>query len=491
MNRKTAVIIGAGISGIALSVRLALKNFDVHVLEASDGPGGKLNIHKTDGYRYDLGPSLFTMPHLVTELFILAGKNPDDYLKYKTIDMACKYFWEDGTILEAWVSKNRFADEINRVLGVKKKNIMSYLKHQEGLYNAVAPLFLKKSLHKPASYFNPELLKAILYLPNMGLFTTMHEQNSKKLKNPRLVQLFNRMATYNGSSPYLAPGILNIISSLEHGSGVFFPEGGMYSITQSLVRLAEELGVKFHYSEKALKIIHYKTRIKSVQTEKNQYQADVVISNADIVPTYRNLLPDIQPPEKILKQERSSSALVYYWGIGREFKELELHNIIFSNDYREEFNNIFVKKEIFNDPTIYINISSKKNRSDAPEGHENWFLMVNAPHNNEQKWKEITLQAKDNILRKLSVILKTDVSKYILSEYILDPVGIESRTSSYKGSLYGTSSNSIFSAFFRHPNFSRQIKGLYFTGGSVHPGGGIPLCLLSAEIVSDLISEYH
>jgi phytoene desaturase len=296
------------------------------------------------------------------------------------------------------------------------------------------------------------------------------------------------MATYNGSSPYLAPGILNIISSLEHGTGVFFPRGGMYSITTSLVKLAEELGVKFNYKEYVEEIIHQDRKITGIRTTRQIYHSDIVVSNMDVVPTYRFLLPEIKAPEKILKQERSSSALVFYWGIKKQFTELGLHNIFFSQDYRQEFMYLFEMLDISDDPTIYMNISSKECSTDAPEGHENWFVMINAPHYAGQDWEMIIHRTRKIVISKLSRILHSDISKQITSESILDPGEIESLTSSYRGSLYGTSSNSKFAAFLRHPNFTRRLKGLYFTGGSVHPGGGIPLVLQSAKICSENIS---
>ncbi len=209
----------------------------------------------------------------------------------------------------------------------------------------------------------------------------------------------------------------------------------------------------------------------------------------DIYPTYKKLLPELKHPEKTLQQERSSSALIFYWGIRETFPELDLHNIFFSDDYRQEFKTIFEERQITDDPTIYINITSKDIPSDAPKGHENWFVMINAPGDYGQDWASLKEKARAVILKKLSDILKKPIEPLIATEYILDPVGIEANTSSYRGALYGAASNSRFAAFLRHPNFSRQIDNVYFCGGSVHPGGGIPLCLLSAKIVADMIPD--
>jgi len=203
--------------------------------------------------------------------------------------------------------------------------------------------------------------------------------------------------------------------------------------------------------------------------------------------TYKKLLKDEQQPQKILKQERSSSALIFYWGIKKVFPSLGLHNIFFSNNYEEEFKHLFQSKTVYQDPTVYINISSKYKKDDAPEGCENWFTMINVPNNIGQDWEQFKIDARANILKKLSKNFNQDIEALIVTESVLDPVAIEEKTSSYRGSLYGTSSNNQFAAFLRHANFSKKIKNLYFVGGSVHPGGGIPLALLSAKIVAEMI----
>jgi phytoene dehydrogenase-like protein len=220
-----------------------------------------------------------------------------------------------------------------------------------------------------------------------------------------------------------------------------------------------------------------------------KYAFDVIVCNMDIVPAYQKLMPEIQVPKKIITQERSSSALIFYWGIGRAFPALGLHNVLFSENYAEEFGHIFKKKTIYHDPTVYINITSKDIKTDAPNGCENWFVMINVPANTNGYFNEEVKQAaRQSIINKINTLLKTDIEPLITCEKVLDPVSIENNTGSLYGSLYGTSSNNRMAAFNRHANFTTKVKDLYFCGGSVHPGGGIPLCLNSAKIVSDLIA---
>lgn len=482
------VVVGAGIGGLATAIRLAVRGDDVTVVEQAPKPGGKLNELRINGFRFDAGPSLFTLPNLVEELIDLVGEDRSIF-PYEKLDRSCHYFWDDGTHFIAYADRPKLLKEIQAQFKTDPKPVDQHLKKSAFLYEYTASLFMERSLHKMSSYLSMDVLKALVRVGKLQLNESMHNANRGRLEHPKLVQVFNRYATYNGSDPYRAPGVLNIIPHLEHNIGTFFPKKGMYQISQTLVHLAEKAGVKFKLNEKVHQIKVEKGKVNAVVTEKETITADRVVSNADVFPTYRHLLKDQKAPEGILARERSSSALIYYWGIDRTFDQLHLHNILFSEDYKQEFQMLFEGKEISEDPTVYINITSKCQPKDAPEGCENWFVMINVPANKGQNWEELIRAARKSIVAKINRILDVNIEDHIIAEDRLDPVTIESRTSSYMGSLYGTSSNDKMAAFLRHPNFTRSIKGLYFSGGSVHPGGGIPLCLLSAKIIDQIAHD--
>ncbi|UZD21246.1 phytoene desaturase family protein [Algoriphagus halophytocola] len=484
---KKAIIIGSGIAGIASSIRLALKGFQVELFEANSYPGGKLSEIEIEGYRFDAGPSLFTLPEQVDELFRLAGKNPKDYFEYEKLDVACQYFWEDGTRLKAYSDLNLFAEEVQTKLGEPAQNIREALRKSAFIYDSLAPLFMNRSLHQLDTWTNPQALKSYLRIGKLGIFSTMNEANRQQFSHPKLVQLFNRYATYNGSNPYETPATLNIIPHLEFNIGAFFPKKGMHDITMSLYKLSTELGVNYHFGQKVEKVLVENGEAKGIRVKGKDQFADLLVNNMDMVNAYKTILKEEKQPKLLLKQPKSSSALIFYWGIKRDFPELDLHNIFFSDNYALEFEHIFKKGTIYDDPTIYVNITSTHKSDDAPEGCMNWFTMINVPNNQEQDWDKMIAEAKRNILHKLNRILKTDIESLIEVEEILDPRTIESKTSSAQGALYGNSSNNKFAAFLRHANYSSAIKNLYFCGGSVHPGGGIPLCLLSAKIMSEMI----
>ncbi|RFZ91734.1 phytoene desaturase [Mucilaginibacter conchicola] len=489
MPQQKAVIIGAGVAGIATAVRLAAKGYAVEVFEANSYPGGKLAQFEQSGYRFDAGPSLFTMPQYVDELFRLAGKDPRQYFNYRKLDVVCNYFYEDGTQLQAWADTEKFTQEIANKTGEPARAVIKHLANSRDIYDITNHVFLERPLHRLQTYLRWDTLRSVFRLPQIDSMRTMHKANASSFQDERVIQFFDRYATYNGSDPYQAPATLNVIPHLEHHFGAWFPQGGMYSITQSLVKLAEEVGVKFNYNSPIDEVVVINGIAKGVRAKGTNIESDIVISNMDIWFTYKKLLTKhlAWHPQKTLNQERSSSALIFYWGIKKQFPQLDLHNIFFSADYKAEFDHIWQRQNIYYDPTVYLNISSKLKPDDAPTGCENWFVMINVPANNGQDWEQLISTARNNIINKLSRLLGEDINSLIESESILDPRSIESRTSSYKGSIYGTSSNNRFAAFLRHSNASSKVKGLYFCGGSVHPGGGIPLCLLSAKIVSELV----
>ena len=490
MNKNAEIgIIGAGIGGLALGIRLACQNKKVEIFEKNAFPGGKLSSIEKDGFRFDAGPSLFTLPSLVDELFELAGKNPRDYFNYQRLPEICRYFWEDGTRLSTLESPQSTAQSIAQELEEDEKTILNFLLGLKEKYDIISDLFLGSSLHEVSTWTNKKALKGYLNIPRLGLFSKMHQYHSSIFKNPKTVQLFDRYATYNGSNPYQTPAALSIIPHLEYNIGAFFPEGGMIAITNAVYQLALDLGVVFHFNTSVERIIIEESTAVGLSTSKGDFHFDAIASNSDIRPSYLELLPDVKAPQKLLNQEKSSSGIIFYWGMNKEFEELGVHNIFFSDNYHSEFEAIFNEKSLFDDPTVYIHISSKLEKKDAPENSENWFVLINVPANSGQNWEELVHLTRERVLDKISRILKLPIREYLISEDILDPIKIEQRTSSSGGALYGNASNNQFAAFLRHPNYRSAIKNLYWVGGSVHPGGGIPLCLSSAKIAADLYQK--
>ncbi|MDC0231351.1 phytoene desaturase family protein [Aureispira] len=483
-----AIIIGGGLAGIAISLRLRNRGAKVLVLEKNSYVGGKINQLDLKGYRFDTGPSLFTMPELVNELYQLYEEDYSQYYNYHQHSESCRYFFNDGQQINFFTNPILLEQELASKLGVDSSCIEKYLDHSAKKYETIGKLFMETAIHKNTEIPWKSIFLNIPAFLNSGLLTTLNKLNTKALKNDKLVQIFNRFATYNGSDPYKASGILSMIPHLEQNLGTFFPVGGISNIINGLYKLALKNGVQFRLNEDISNCNFHKGNY-TIEANHN-YKSTHLICAIDHLSFYKNILKDQDLYQKYQKQERSTSAIVFYWGINKSFEKLGLHNIFFSNDYPEEFKEIALPNGIPSDPTIYVHISSKLNKKDAPEGCENWFVMINVAagviinQSQEHKIKEL-------IINKLEHTLTTDIRKHIVTEKVWTPEKIELDTGSFSGALYGAASNKKFSALSRHPNFSKKYKNLYFCGGTVHPGGGIPLVLQSAGIVDKLIADVN
>jgi phytoene desaturase len=478
---QKAIVIGAGVAGLAAAIRLRNQGYQVLVLEANDFPGGKLSEIRLGNYRFDAGPSLFTMPHLVEELYWISGSKSDAF-PYHKLDEVARYFFPDGTRFSVPAEAEERISVMAKALNESPEAIRQYLKKSRFLYETLGRLFLDRCLRRLSTWFNPTAFRAYLRLFSLGLFESLNSRNRKAFRHPNTVQLFNRYATYNGSDPYQTPAVMGMIPHLEFGIGAFFPKEGMHQITRSLTQLAEELGVEIRCSSPVEKLDVQGKTVTAAWTQGKREAADLVVSAIDVSQTYRRLLGQPKQGEKYAALPKSTSAIIWYWGIRRQDDRLGLHNLFFSSDYPAEFKALFQEKTLPADPTIYLNISSKENPADAPEGCENWFVMVNAPANEGQPWDQWVAETRKTVVNRLRKELGWDPEEFLEAETHLDPRSLESRTGALGGALYGSNSNHPFAAFFRHANYHRAYENLYFCGGTVHPGGGIPLALKSAEL---------
>ncbi|MCS6991415.1 MAG: phytoene desaturase family protein [Chitinophagales bacterium] len=486
------VIMGSGIAGLAAAIRLAVQGHQVTVLEQNAVAGGKIAERRVGRCRFDTGPSLLTWPQLIDELFVLAGKPIPQTLRYHRLPVICHYFFADGKKLQAYADPMHFADEVARVLEVAPSLIRRYLNDSARLFQLTREVFLLRSLHDVRTYLSLPAWRALCNIRSLYAWTTLHRYNSTRLPSPHLVQLFDRYATYNGSDPFQAPATLRVIPHLEFNDGAFLPPSGMYAIVQALQLLAEACGVRFYFSTPVQKILA-RRQVQAVFTsdgkrQRQSWPADIAVSNVDVQLTYEKFLDGLNC--RYRHRELSTSAMVFLWEMNRTFPELGLHNIFFSSDYEREF--AALKQGKFPaDPTVYLNCSSKLIPSDAPPDHENWFVLINAPARTDLDWPAQIAFMRKAVIERMRRALHVDVEAHIIAEAVITAADLAAATGAIGGALYGSSSNHWRSAFLRHPNRSPHFKNLYFCGGTVHPGGGIPLCLLSARIVAELIARRH
>ncbi len=497
----SVAVVGAGLGGLSAAVRLASLGAKVTVYEQQSLPGGKAGSETRGGYRFDTGPSLLTMPYVIERIFADAQADWTDYLRVEKLEVICNYFWQDGTRLHAYGDPERFAAEVEAKLGEPAEHVLDYLEYTRRIHEAASELFLWNSLHDRRTYLSRLFWSRIWRLGRIDAMRTMHSANASFFRDPRLVQLFDRYATYNGSSPYRTPATLNIIPFVEYVEGGYAVNGGIHALPRALERFAGELGVDIRYGERVDRIVtearrgRRGSRVRGVEVGARFVPADVVVSNVDVSVTYPQLLADERSKQlrRYRSFEPSSSGLVFYWGIRGRFPELTVNNILFGSDYEAEFRALFDERRCPSDPTIYVNITSKVTPSDAPDDGENWFILVNAPYVDGQDWASESARMREIVIRRVSTTLvdARSVEGMIEEEGVMTPEDIARRTMSYRGALYGISSNSRLAAFARHPNRSPDYASLYFCGGSTHPGGGMPLAMLSGRIAADLIRYDH
>ncbi len=484
MNRDTHIVIGGGLGGLSAALSLLSADRNVILFEKNEDVGGKASQRYLGAYRFDTGPSLVTLKAVFERLFSLSGAALDQYIPFKELHPITSYFFSDGTRFCS-DSGEAMVQAVTDSLAVTEQEMKRYGAYTREIYELTHRIFLEKSLHRKETYLNRDTLHSLLRFSRVDTLRTMDTANRAFFRDERMIQLADRAATYNGSSPYQTPATFNNIFHVEHGLGGYAVTNGIYGIVEGLRRRIEELGGEIHTSSPVEQILYDRNRrITGVQVDSRKYSSDTVFSDVDTIHLYRDLLKDTDSPlyRRYLHLEPSSSAIVFYWGIAGTFTELSLHNIFFSSDYRREFHEIHSLHRLPSEPTIYINITSKVTPSDAPEGKENWFVLINAPHSGHRSDPHDIERLKETVLARLKQELKVDVGTMIEEEEVLTPYDIWNETGSHRGSLYGISSNTRLSAFLRHRNRSDRYKGLYHTGGTVHPGGGMPLALLSGMI---------
>ena len=480
-----AIIIGGGVAGLAAAIRLKKRFRKVLIVEKNDHAGGKLDEMTWRGFRWDKGPSLFTEPELVDALFELWNKNPRDYFSYRQLETSCAYYFSDQSRLSLSADDRKSREEITAFADSNVADQFERYKTQsKQLFEQVGDYFISNPQPGTTSLLSKDLRSRYKYLIKKEVRNSLNDLNENRFSDQRLVQLFNRYGTYNGSNPYKMSGLYSTIPHVELNKGAFFPDGGIRSIANALIALADEVGVEFAYNSKitAKQLPDGNFEIRGdVQATTNR-----LICAIDHVAFYKHVLNQPDQAEKWKKPERSTSGLIFYWAVKDGIPNPEVHNILFSPDYKSEFDLLFQQKKLVEDPTFYIHISSVVTPEDAEPGHQNWFVMINTPAGviPDINYRN---QVKRRLFDRIKEQFGVDVADKILFEDFWDCHAIQEHSGSYLGALYGPSSNSLTASIKRHGNRSKKFKNLYFCGGTVHPGGGIPLVLRSAKIVSDSI----
>jgi phytoene desaturase len=450
-NQKKAVIIGAGLGGLATALRLAAKGWNVSIFERSATPGGKMNHWKTNGFTFDTGPSLITMPDIFQELYRTAGSDLRDHIELMALTRQVHYTFADGKKCDQSASLPEWLDTVRELEG-QTEGFMKYMELGARLHEVSKKTFFANSPVEPPGGNTKGILSQMPLRRGWGKY---HKEMCHFIKSPYLRMIFDRYMTYVGSSPYHAPGTLCVVPYVEYAEGGWHIRGGLYELVRSLLRLLEQFNAEVHLNSPVAEIVHSGRKVQSIRLENGeQIEADVVIMNGDTATVghllghegYRNCPPD----------QRSLSGLVFLFALKNSHPDWHHHQVFFSENYKHEFDQLFDEKVFPDDPTVYVNMPSITDRSMTPGEGEVMFVMANAPANGAQEWTpECIAEARRRVLHRLNA------SGFPLVE---DEV---------------TASEDL------------KYKGLYYVGGSTHPGGGTPTVLMSARITANLIEKYE
>ena len=490
---KTVAVVGGGLGGLAAAIRLAHRGYRVTVFEKNDRLGGKMDVRRLGGYTFDTGPTLLTMPSILEDLFSSVGARMGDYVETLPLHPLCRYFFSDGSSLDAFSDLTRFREEVKAISADDASRIGDFFEHARSIYDAAAGPFLFSGF---SSLRGGALLRSIRHLPvlrKIDAFRTLSDAVSSYFGDPRIQQLFNRFATYNGSSPYMAPATLAIIPHVEFTMGGWYVRGGMCRLAEATERLAEAVGVNIRTGKSVKRILQRKGEAAGVELEDgHRVETDAVVCNADALYAYRTLFEPgtLRGARRYERLGVSLAGFVLLLGTRRAYPRLAHHNIFFSANYREEFRSLFEHNLPASDPTVYVSISSKADPHHAPEGGSNLFVLVNVPPLSPAfDWKQERGRYRKRILETLAKRGMELPEQEIDTEEVFTPADFQIRYNAHRGAIYGTSSNSRLAAFLRPANRSRELRNLFFVGGSAHPGGGIPLVLLSGKIAAGLVEE--
>jgi diapolycopene oxygenase len=484
------VVIGAGIGGLSAAIHLAAAGCRVIVLEQFEQVGGKMGEFRQDGFRWDTGPSLITMRRAFDDLFAAAGRRLEDYLDLQSVEPITRCFFSDGATLDLSQDLPRMLEQLLAFGPAEGEGYLDYLAYVARLYRITSPIFIYDQPPRLRSLCKVSISDAVRF---DGL-RTMSQAIDGFVSSPHLRQVLGMFATYVGASPYQAPATLNVIAHVELNQGVWYPQGGIYRIAQAFARLAGELGVEVRTGCRVQAIEVGQGRAIGVHLASGEtLPASAVVANLDVATVYEQLLPPepifLRRLRRLQRQDPSCSAFVMLLGVRGKHPELSHHNEFFSSDYRREFDQIFSQGVPPSEPTLYISITSKTNPVDAPPGCENWFVQINVPAlSSVWDWQ---VHAEDYAARALDLLARRgwDIRQEIVFQKLITPLDLRYWTGAQRGALYGASSNNRWAAFRRPHNRCPDLKGLYFAGGTTHPGGGVPMVTLSGRVASQLLLE--
>ncbi|WP_217587974.1 phytoene desaturase family protein [Lentibacillus saliphilus] len=485
---KNVLVIGGGLGGLSAAISLAQHGYNVTLYEKNDHLGGKLNRLEQDGFGFDLGPSILTMPHIFEKLFTNSGKRMADYVKIQRLDKEWRSFFPDGTMIDLYGNLDKMTQMNTTLSSQDIAEYKAFLEYAKGLYDLTESGYFKEGLDTTSAVLKHHGLTTSL---KFDLFSTMYDAIKKRISNARFRDMLAYFIKYVGSSPYDAPAVLNMMIYMQHAQGVWYVPGGMHLLANALVELAKECGVNLHTGKEIVQLEKSQGVITGARLDSGErITADYYISNMEVIPTYHALLGEkddvIADLEKTF--EPSSSGLVIHLGVNKTYPQLGHHNFFFSEHLQEQMDKIFHQHQLPDDPTIYLVNANKTDPAQAPPGHENLKILPHIPYIQDNPFTPDDYKTlEEKVLIKLENMGLDNLREHIVTRDVWTPHDIERTYLSHRGSIYGTVSNKKKNRGFKHPKHSERYDNLYFVGGTVNPGGGMPMVTLSGQQVKDKI----
>jgi phytoene desaturase len=491
MQKPTALVIGAGIGGIATAARLARNGYDVTVVEKEATPGGRCNQLLRDGHRFDIGPTLFLMPEVWEETFAALGERMSDHLQLKRIDPTYKVYFEDGLQLELTSDISEMQRQLEKVEKTAFTGFLNYIAEGSRHYKMSLEKFVGRNFYNLLQYFS---LRNLPLLFQLKALKKHYANTSKYFHDDRLKATFTFQNMYLGLSPYDAPATYSLLQYTELAEGVWYPMGGMYAAIQALVKIAEKRGVRFIYNAPVKKLKAEGSKVKGAELDDGrEFTADIFVGNADLPYIYKELLPQNKEARKLEDKLYTCSTIMFYWGVDKKYPQIAHHNVFLGGDYKASFDQIFKDHTLPEVPSFYVHAPARTDPAAAPKGQETLYVLVPVGHleaRAEQNWEALIARARETVFTRLAKEMGVkDLREHIKFEIVYQPKVWKERFNLEKGAAFGLSHNFWQVGYLRPQNRHKHYKNLYFVGASTHPGTGLPIVLLSARLTTERILE--
>jgi len=488
---KKVIVIGAGLGGLSAAISLKQSGYDVEIFEKNDKIGGKLNVLKQQGYTFDLGPSILTLPHVFERLFERSGKRMKDYISIRPLRPHWRNFFEDGTVVDLYPELDKMAAEARKV-GEDPANVQRFLDYSGRLYDLVNAGYFEQGLDTAKDFRQFYGLGNFL---KFDLFRTMHGGVARFLKTRHMRDIFDYFIKYVGSSAYHSPAFMNCLPTIQFRYDLWYVDGGLYGIALGLQRLMNELGVAVRLKTEVTEIRKEGNRVTGIVTRDGQFHpADIIVSNMEVIPAYEKLLrEDAAFMRTLEKFEPACSGLVLELGLDCQYPQLAHHNFFFSAHQKEHFHTVFRKRQLPPDPTIYLVCASRTDPTVAPPGCDCLKILPHIPHIDDARplTRADYVALKERVVDKLQRMGLADLRRHVVFEHCWTPLDIREQYYSNKGSIYGVVTDRFKNLAFKAPKQSTKYPNLFFVGGSVNPGGGMPMVVLCGQNVAKQIVAWE